>query len=105
MESIFIYYNNLNFDQDKNFTLEFSDSDKLDSVILQKNKEYHIRSMPCYVDFTNDVTKLPQFDKIKEISDLENAILADGVDFGYKRNVVQLTFDNKTYYFRMNKIN
>ena len=61
--------------------------------------------MPCYVDFTSDVTKLPQFDKIKEISDLENAILADGVDFGYKRNVVQLTFDNKTYYFKMNKIN
>ena len=34
MESIFIYYNNLNFDQDKNFMLEFSDSDKLDSVIF-----------------------------------------------------------------------
>ena len=34
MESIFIYYNNLNFDQDKNFTLEVSDSDKLDSAIF-----------------------------------------------------------------------
>ena len=32
----FFYYNNLNFDQDKNFTLEFSDSDKLDGVIFQK---------------------------------------------------------------------
>ena len=55
--------------------------------------------MSCYVDLTNDVTKLPQFDRIKELSDLANAILFDGVDFGYKKNVEQLTFDNKTYYF------
>ena len=40
--------------------------------------------MSCFVALTVDVTKLPQFDKIKEISDLANAILADGVDFGYK---------------------
>ena len=40
--------------------------------------------MSCFVDLTVDVTKLPQFDKTKEISDLANAILADGVDFGYK---------------------
>ena len=61
--------------------------------------------MSCYVDLTADVTKLPQFVKIKDISDLANAILADGVDFGYKKNVVQLTFDNKTYYFRIDRIN
>ena len=61
--------------------------------------------MSCYVNLTNDVTKLPQFDKIKNISDLANAILANGVDFGYKKNVEQLTFDNKTYYFRISKIN
>ena len=41
--------------------------------------------MLCYADLTVDVTKLPQFEKIKEISDLSNAILADGVDFGYKK--------------------
>ena len=61
--------------------------------------------MSCYVDLTVDVTKLPQFDKIKDISDLANAILVDGVDFGYKKDVVQLTFDNKTYYFRIDRIN
>ena len=61
--------------------------------------------MLCYVDLTVDVTKLPQFNKIKDTSDLANAILANGVDFGYKKNAVQLTFDNKNYYFRINKIN
>ena len=41
--------------------------------------------MSCYVDLTVDVTKLPQFDKIMEILDLANAILANVVDFGYKK--------------------
>ena len=109
MEPIFIYYNNLNFDQDKNFMLAFGDSDKLNGVIFKKKKkkkeDYYITSMSCYVDLTVHVTKLPQFDKIKDILDLANAILVDGVDFGYKKNVVQLRFENKTYCFRINKIN
>ena len=83
MEPVFIYYNNLRFDQNKIFTLEFSYGDLLEGVIFKKNKEYYITNMSCYVDLTVDVTKLPQFDKIKEISDLANAILADGVDFGH----------------------
>ena len=41
--------------------------------------------MSCYVDLVVDVTKLLQFDKIKKISGLANAILADGVNFGYKK--------------------
>ena len=41
--------------------------------------------MSCYVDLTVDVTELPQSDKIKEVLDLANAILADSVDFGYKK--------------------
>ena len=47
--------------------------------------------MSCYVDFTVDVTKLLQFDKIKEVSDLSNAILADGVGFVYKKPKRQQT--------------
>ena len=61
--------------------------------------------MLCYVDLIVDVTKLPQLEKFKETSDLSNAILGNGLGFGYKKNAVQLTFDNKTYYFRFNKIN
>ena len=87
MEPVFIYYNNLSFDQNKRFTLEFSDSDLLEGVIFKKNKDYYINSMSCYIDLTVDVTKLPQFNKIKEISDIANAILADGVDFSYKKTL------------------
>ena len=58
----------------------------MNGIIFKKS--YYITSISCYVDLTTDVTKLPQFHKIKEISDLANAILADGVDFDYKKNVV-----------------
>ena len=40
-------------------------------------------SMACYVDLTVDITKLPNYTKIKQTSDLENAILRDDVDFEY----------------------
>ena len=84
--TIFIYYNNLSFDKNKRFTLEFSDDDLLGGVFFsKKNKDYHITSMSCYIDLTVDVTKLPQFNKIKETSDLSNAILANDENLGYKK--------------------
>ena len=51
--------------------------------------------MSRYVDFIVGVAKLLQFDKIKEVSDLSNAILADGVGFGYKKNVIQTTYEGE----------
>ena len=51
---------------------------------FRKNKDCYMTSISCYVDLAVDVTKLPQSDKIKQISDLANAILADCVDCGYK---------------------
>ena len=38
MEPLFISYNNLSFDQNKKFTLEFSDRDLLEDVNFQKKK-------------------------------------------------------------------
>ena len=105
MEPTFIYYNNLSIDQNKRFALEFSDDDLLEGVLFRKSKDYYITSMSCYVDLTIDVTKLPQSDKIKEISDLVNAILAEGVDFCYKKNAIQTTYGGEINTFKINKIN
>ena len=44
--------------------------------------------MSFYVDVAVEVTNVLQLYTIKEISDLLNAILADGVDFGYKSNAI-----------------
>ena len=60
--------------------------------------------MSCYVDLAVDVAKLLQFDKIKKISDLANVILADGVDFGYKKSAIQTTYEGESYAFEINKI-
>ena len=45
--------------------------------------------MSCYADLTVDVKKLPQFDKTNKILDLANAILTDGVYFGYKKTLYE----------------
>ena len=54
-------------------------------LFKKKKKDYYITSVSCYVDLAVDVTKLLPFDTIKEILDLANAILADGVDFAYEK--------------------
>ena len=40
--------------------------------------------MVCYIDLTVDITKLPNYAKIKQISDQANVILRSA-DFGYGR--------------------
>ena len=103
MEPVFIYYSNLSFDQNKRFTLEFSNSDLLKGVIFKKNKDYYITSMSCYVDLTVDVAKLPQFDKIKEISDLANAILADDADFCYQKTLCKQGMKERATHLKLIK--
>ena len=83
--------------------LEFSDGDLLEGVIFKKNKDYYITSTSCYVNLTVDVTKLPQFHKIKEISDLANAILADGVDFGYKKTLYKQGMKERAMHLKLIK--
>ena len=46
--------------------------------------------MTCYVDLTIDITMLPNYVKIKQTSDLANAILRGGIDFGCGKK--ELTF-------------
>ena len=44
-------------------------------------------STTSYVDLTVDITKLPNYTKIKQTSDLANAILGGDIDFGHgKKN-------------------
>ena len=45
--------------------------------------------MACYIDLTVDITKLPNYTKVKQISDLANAILRSA-DFGYGRKELVL---------------
>ena len=53
----------------------FSNGDLLEGVVFKKNKDYYIKSIACYIDLTVGNTKLPNCAKIKQTSDLANAIL------------------------------
>ena len=75
MEPIFIYYNNLKFKDNKVFTVEFSNEDQLQGITFRKAKDYYLTSMSCYIQLTNDISKLTHFEEIQTIADLPNSIL------------------------------
>ena len=52
MEPTFIYYNNLTFNEEKKFLIDFSNENSLEDVVYKKNKDYYVTSMTCYVDLT-----------------------------------------------------
>ena len=53
-------------------------------------------SMACYVDLIIDITKLPKYANIKQTSDLANAVLTGGVNFGYDRKELVLVKNSGT---------
>ena len=81
MEPTLIDYNNLIFNDEKTFLIDYSDEGSLEGVKFKKNKDYYITSTTCYVDLIVDITKLPNYAKIKQTSDLATAIFRGGGDF------------------------
>ena len=69
IELTFIYYYNLAFNDEKKFSIDFSNKDSIEGVIFKKNKDYCITIMACYGDLLADITTLPNYTKIKETSD------------------------------------
>ena len=77
-------------EQEKKFLIDFSDADPLEGIAFKKNKDYYITSMTCYIDVTVDITKLPNYAKTKQTSDLATAILKVVVNFGYGKKELML---------------
>ena len=83
MDLIFIYSNDLQFQDNKSFTIDFSDDDRLQGVLFKKNKDYYLTSMSCFTEITNDLSELEHYSEIIKISELLNKILKNGVDHLY----------------------
>ena len=83
MDLIFIYSNDLQFQDNKSFTIDFSDDDRLQGVLFKKNKDYYLTSMSCFIEITNDLSELEHYSEIIKISELSNKILKNGVDHLY----------------------
>ena len=60
MHPIFIYNNNLIFDKNQRFILNFSNGDVLKGVNFSKKNDYFIISMSCFIKVSNDITELKQ---------------------------------------------
>ena len=65
MNPIFIYNNNLIFYENQRFIFNFSDGDVLKGVNLKEN-DYYIMNMSCFIEVSNDITKLKQYGDIEK---------------------------------------
>ena len=90
MDPIFIYSNNLQFQDNKSFTINFSDDDRLDGVLFKKNKDYYLTSMSCFIEITNDLSELEHYIEIIDISKLSNNILKNEVDHLYDEKKIEV---------------
>ena len=90
MDPIFIYSNNLQFQDNKSFTINFSNNDRLDGVLFKKNKDYYLTSMSCFIEITNDLSELEHYIEIIDISKLSNNILKNGVDHLYDEKKIEV---------------
>ena len=82
MDPIFIYNNNLIFQENQRFILNFSDGDVFKGVNFSKENDYYIMSMSCFIEVSNDITKLKQYDDIEKKSIIANRYIRDEIDHG-----------------------
>ena len=94
MDLIFIYYNDLKFQDNKIFIIKFSNGNRLDRVLFKKKKDYYLVSMSCFIEITNDLSELTHYSNIKKISDLSNSISKNGIDHSYEEKNLKVTFDD-----------
>ena len=83
MDPVFMYWNKINFignDNFKKFMVEFSNGDRFNGVLFQKENDYFITSLSTNIKIEKDLTKLEDYDKIKKISDELNDVLNKGSD-------------------------
>ena len=85
-----MYSNNLQFQDNKSFTFDFSNDDRLQGVLFKRNKDYYLTSMSCFIEITNDLSELEHYIEIIDISKLSNKILKNGVDHLYDKKKIEV---------------
>ena len=83
MDPIFICNNNLIFDKNQRFILNFSDGNVLTGVNFSKENDYYIMSMSFFIEVSNDITKLKQYGDIEKKSIIANRYIRNGIDYGF----------------------
>ena len=90
MDPVFIYYNNLEFQDNKIFSINFNDPHhRLQGILFRKSRDYYLTSISCFIEVTNDLSELEHYDNITKISDLSNKILKNGVEHLYEEKEIE----------------
>ena len=61
-------------------------------------------SISCFIEVSNEITKLIQYDDIEKKSIIANCSSRNGIDYGFDPPEIEIIFDNKTYQFEINEI-
>ena len=69
--------------KNQRFILNFSDEDVFKGVNFWKENDYYIMSMSCFIEVSNDITKLKQYDDIEKKSIIANRYIRNGIDYGF----------------------
>ena len=98
MEPVFMYWDKVKFEDNNNFKdfkVKFSNGDSLDGVIFKKNKDYNITSMSAFIALEKNLKELKDYDTIKKISEISNAILENGIEHLYEEKKLELVSEKK----------
>ena len=60
--------------------------------------------MSCFIEVSNDITKLKQYDNVEKKSIIANRYIRNEIDYGFDPPEIKIIFDNKTSQFEINKI-
>ena len=64
----------MKFEKNKSFTMDFSDGDRLQGVLIRKNRDYHLTSMSCNIKLSNDITEQKDFEELKKMEKLSGDV-------------------------------
>ena len=92
-----MYWDKVKFEDNnfKDFKIKFSNGDSLDGVIFKKNKDYNITSMSAFIALEKNLKELKDYDTIKKISEISNAILENGIEHLYEEKKLELVSEKK----------
>ena len=98
MEPVFMYWDKVKFEDNNNFKdfkIKFSNGDSLDGVIFKKNKDYYITSMSAFIALEKNLKELKDYETIKKLSEISNAILENGIEHLYEEKKLELVLEKK----------
>lgn len=93
MEPVFIYWDKIKFtdrNDFKNFKVNFNNDDSLTGVLFKKKRDYYLTSLSANIKLQTNLNELKDYDKIKKIAEVSNAILENGTDHLHQDQELEL---------------